>query len=169
MCKALVSGKTWRGGKSASTPHHTININSRSKCWLQSPFSQINSAGMDEWFLLLKAQPQSGDDNPIMTWRAKRTRFREGAYSDLPHPLSRYQREISAHVYPTVVNQPPNLSHHLESGWASRFQHFLESSEEMDLCWLISPWSAHALFTLELMCQCKDLEVGQLPSYQKSL
>lgn len=66
---------------------------------------------------------------------------------------------MSSYVDPTFVNQPPNLSRHLASGWASRFQHLLHPST----WWLTSPWSA--TLSSSLSC-CVNTKTLRLASFQ---
>lgn len=95
---------------------------------------------MNEGFHL--EEPSHHMEIILSSWvGATRTVSKGNGISDLSYLLPRYKRKMSPHIYPTLVNQPPNLSHHLSRG----FQHFLESSEETGLVRLLPPLPAHVL------------------------
>lgn len=155
-----MSGKTWGEEGNASIPRHTVSLESRSKCRPQVgiPIS-MDEPRRNGWMTpTLRSPSPSGDHNPI-TPGEQRPRSREGGICSPAMSASQIQGEMSSYVDPTFVNQPPNLSRHLASGWTSRFQHLLHPST----WWLTSPWSA-TLFS-SLSC-CVNTKTLRLASFQ---
>lgn len=90
------------------------------------------------WIIPTFKSPQYGDHHPIVAWGS-------------PPQKKAVSREVASHTWHTCFPDTKRkcllmcIQHLLTDQlpeWATRFQHFLESSEEMGLRWLNPPWSA---------------------------